>query len=66
MIYDLILYICRVYFNNIGVKSLYSDYSNKKVLLGIQQFILEYFININQVLLNTKLAGVIILVEKLR
>lgn len=74
LLYDLILYIYRLFINNIRIKRLESTFNDKEILPKIYQEILPniywyilltlYLINIDKVLINLKLSRLIVLVTK--
>src|SRR5438552_18535524 len=57
---DLILKDCLPFLNNISVKSPLSIYSNKKVIPGIWQYVLEHIQSLDRTLVRLERAGCII------
>ena len=50
-----------LYLDNVCIKGLKSRYNNKKVKLGIRQFVAKHLLNINKVLADIKKAEATIL-----
>lgn len=60
--YNLILFICYLFLNNINIKGLNINYNKKKVfnLLRIRLYITKYIKNLNNILYNIKLTKAVI------
>ena len=63
---DLISDICYMFFDNITVKELQSDYKDKKSLSDVHQYILETIQNLNRVLVNVECVSECVFKEKLQ
>jgi hypothetical protein len=54
---DLIPKDCLPFLDNISVKGLLSMYNDKKVILGVQQFVLKHIQSLDKTLVRLKRAG---------
>ena len=64
LLYDFILYICKPFIDDIGIKGLDSTYKDIEVGKGIRKYVLEYLINLDKTLLNLELGGATTLATK--
>ena len=61
---DLIPDVCRIFLDDFTIKGPNINYNKEEIKYNIYHYMIKYFQNINKVLINCKLVGIIVLVVK--